>query len=404
MRLSDIFSVVAYKRLVNVDISPEKSHQHEINGSKALRDFFGTETVTNGGITWAYFSDDQPIENETGEYTFYNARKRDPKRTEWRLYYTGDFPVKYAQEGDVLLLLRGEETVRIYGLIIEQNSSWMSAIKYLFDFGLENVTQQLQLIPSEILSRQQLEFVEKMIIDSLGIIDVPEPDIDYDEEIVVRHFGTEKVPSTEDLAKLARDLCENWDPEEPDQILVNWLDRETKLFYAVEIVIYGPAIKKGFETIEDFVRFSNSFLNSRKSRRGRSLELHLKYLFTRCKIRFSHGAFTEGKSKPDFLFPGVEYYHNKSFDTSLLNMLAAKSTCKDRWRQILVEAAKIPVKHLCTLETSISIAQTNEMKNNNVVLVVPKNFRDSYFPDQQKEILTVKEFIQMIKSKQKGLK
>ena len=61
MRLSDIFSVVAYKRLVNVDISPEKSHQHEINGSKALRDFFGTETVTNGGITWAYFSDDQPI-------------------------------------------------------------------------------------------------------------------------------------------------------------------------------------------------------------------------------------------------------------------------------------------------------------------------------------------------------
>ena len=42
-------------------------------------------------------------------------------------------------------------------------------------------------------------------------------------------------------------------------------------------------------------------------------------------------------------------------------MLAVKSTCKDRWRQILAEADRLPVKHLLTLEPGISVAQTDEM-------------------------------------------
>jgi hypothetical protein len=33
-------------------------------------------------------------------------------------------------------------------------------------------------------------------------------------------------------------------------------------------------------------------------------------------------------------------------------MLGAKTTCKDRWRQVLTEAIKIPHKHLFTLETA----------------------------------------------------
>ncbi|EJA5030400.1 hypothetical protein MU985_004932 [Salmonella enterica] len=42
-------------------------------------------------------------------------------------------------------------------------------------------------------------------------------------------------------------------------------------------------------------------------------------------------------------------------------MLAYKSTCKDRWRQMLNEAVRIPDKHLLTLESSICENQTNEI-------------------------------------------
>ena len=43
-------------------------------------------------------------------------------------------------------------------------------------------------------------------------------------------------------------------------------------------------------------------------------------------------------------------------------MLAAKTSCKDRWRQVLAEADRIRTKHLLTLEPAISKIQTAEMR------------------------------------------
>ncbi len=52
-------------------------------------------------------------------------------------------------------------------------------------------------------------------------------------------------------------------------------------------------------------------------------------------------------------------------------MLGVKSTCKDRWRQVLSEAARIPDKCLLTVEPGISENQTNEMQANRLQLVLP---------------------------------
>jgi hypothetical protein len=81
-------------------------------------------------------------------------------------------------------------------------------------------------------------------------------------------------------------------------------------------------------------------------------------------------------------------------------MLGAKSTCKDRWRQVLNEAARIPDKHLCTLENAISTAQTDEMKRSRLSLVVPEPFQSSYTVEQRQEMMTLSEFIEFVKSKQ----
>ena len=43
-------------------------------------------------------------------------------------------------------------------------------------------------------------------------------------------------------------------------------------------------------------------------------------------------------------------------------MLAAKTTCKDRWRQIINEADRIKLKHLITLQEGVSEAQFREMQ------------------------------------------
>lgn len=84
---------------------------------------------------------------------------------------------------------------------------------------------------------------------------------------------------------------------------------------------------------------------------------------------------TEGNKKPDFIFPSGEAYHNSSFDIQKLVTLAAKTTCKDRWRQVLNEANRLKdsPKYLCTLQQGISGAQMDEMQAENVVLVVPNH-------------------------------
>ena len=61
-----------------------------------------------------------------------------------------------------------------------------------------------------------------------------------------------------------------------------------------------------------------------------------------------------------------------------LTMLGAKSTCKDRWRQVLAEAEKISRKHLLTLEPGISEPQTHQMEASSLQLVVPQPVQGSY--------------------------
>lgn len=116
--------------------------------------------------------------------------------------------------------------------------------------------------------------------------------------------------------------------------------------------------------------------------------------------RFSRVAITENRSKPDFLFPSVTDYHDLSFPVDRLTMLGAKSTCKDRWRQVLAEASRIPRKHLFTLETAISTFQTEEMAASNLQLVLPKSLHSTYTEAQRQALLDLESFISLVRGRQ----
>ena len=133
---------------------------------------------------------------------------------------------------------------------------------------------------------------------------------------------------------------------------------------------------------------------------GYSLQNQLSALFDLHGLKYEAQGVTEGKNKPDFLFPGSKQYHDPKFDASLLIMLGAKSTLKDRWRQILTEAARIPSKHLCTLEPGISMNQTGEIKRHGVQLVIPEAFHETYSEQQRNELWTVSAFVGFVKNKQ----
>lgn len=187
--------------------------------------------------------------------------------------------------------------------------------------------------------------------------------------------------------------------KDPDSILLRWTDQEYTLFRAIEHARYGDIIAKGFASVDDFVILANQMLNRRKSRAGKSLEHHLAAIFDENKIRYTAQAITEGKKKPDFLFPSEADYHDMTFSVNKLCTLAAKTTCKDRWRQILNEADRLrdKNKYLCTMQQGISAAQMDEMQAEKVILVVPKAYHSAYPKEKRDRIWTLRKFIDYVK-------
>jgi len=182
-----------------------------------------------------------------------------------------------------------------------------------------------------------------------------------------------------------------------DERLIKRRECEFELFRSVEQALELPNICIGFTSIEEFIARAQTILQRRKNRAGRSLELHLREIFKEESLtehkQFSFQPRSEGNKRPDFLFPSQAAYQDVNFPADKLRMLAVKTTCKDRWRQILNEADRIPQKHLLTLQEGISESQFKEMQQANVHLVVPKQRLSSFPRIVQPQIQTLESFI-----------
>lgn len=180
-----------------------------------------------------------------------------------------------------------------------------------------------------------------------------------------------------------------------------WMEREEALFRTLERQIISSRLSAGFgDDVDSFIAFSLSVQNRRKSRVGFALENHLEQLFVQRGVRYSRTPMTENKSRPDFLFPGVQQYRDQAFDTGRLTVLGVKTTCKDRWRQVLAEADRVERKHLLTLEPAISSNQTEEMKAKQLQLVLPEPLHQTYSPEQRTWLNTVEFFLDRLLSQQ----
>ena len=160
-------------------------------------------------------------------------------------------------------------------------------------------------------------------------------------------------------------------------------------------------MKKGFgEDVDGTMKYFLQVQNRRKARAGKALENHLEHLFKQNDIQFARNRVTENNSKPDFIFPGITEYKDSGFPALRLSMLGVKTTCKDRWRQVLAEAERIREKHLFTLEPAISRNQTDEMKANRLQLVIPFSLFRTYTAPQQKQLMSLNQFIELVRGRQ----
>ncbi len=217
-------------------------------------------------------------------------------------------------------------------------------------------------------------------------------------------------PETKQMARGARycynnayGISSSITKEKPDIILLKWIDTEYKLFRSLEEKFYSNIISNPFINLESFIQTANEVLNRRKSRAGKSLENHLSCIFDVNNLIFEEQAETENKKKPDFLFPNSKCYHEIHFPAEDLIVLGAKTTCKDRWRQVLSEADRIEEKHLFTLQQAISKNQLKEMQESHLRLVVPRVYISSYPKEYQDSIWSLSKFISFVQKKQEQI-
>jgi hypothetical protein len=179
----------------------------------------------------------------------------------------------------------------------------------------------------------------------------------------------------------------------PDRRLLARRDCEYEMFRSVEEFHVLPRLEERFATVDLFVEFANTVLNRRKSRSGKSLELHLRAIFGEEGLSNSWGQFTEAKRKPDFVFPSIERYRDGQWPENRLRVLGAKTTVKDRWRQVLSEAKRVPAKHILTLQEGVSEEQYREMREEGVTLVVPLALHRQYPMSVRTQLVSLEGFI-----------
>ncbi|MEE2565463.1 type II restriction endonuclease [Hyphobacterium marinum] len=406
--LAEYFQGAAAKELTLVDCISPASNQHEVTGSKVLIGLLDSRLRKKTGATgderfvatYLYLSEDDNLLSAEGYLSWYDTRENKPHRSaEWRLYYQKNEITKRMKPGDRLFVLRRNQD-RLVFFVCHQENDVLAALEFVFGITSEQTDSfsSRQLEPGTAAS---IGYLGLEILDLLGI---PFRSTgEFDPAAIVAGFKG-KFPDTRTFSELARNTLPEIDPrDDPDFALMSWIDREELLFRELEREIVAKRIREGFYTgdgkidVDGFLGFSLSAHNRRKSRAGYALMNHFSKILDAHEITYDAEATTEKKHAADFLFPGEDAYRDAHFPAEKLNMLATKTTCKDRWRQVLAEADRIQRKHLLTLQPGISVGQTNEMLEKGLHLVIPMPIQPSYRPEQVGNLLSLRDFVSLVR-------
>ena len=180
-----------------------------------------------------------------------------------------------------------------------------------------------------------------------------------------------------------------------DDRLLRRRECEFELFQSLEEAIELPRAQAGFTTITDFLNAAQTVLQRRKSRSGKSLEYHFREILLEESFREGQDFTYQPKAgnNPDFLFPSEAAYLDRSFPRHRIRMLAAKTTFKDRWRQVTEECPDLSCKHMLTLQEGVSEAQFRLLRAAGIQLVVPMGRIKAYAEALRPEILSLESFL-----------
>ena len=385
---------LAWKRLQAVETLEGRSNQHELNGTKSLEAVLGRPAQRNKIETrFIYLDDDDETQLANGHCTWRDARAAHPSRSELRLYFPRNAVTETMRHGDLALLFMREDSSLAF-VVCREGSYADLQLHSLLNLRSAGDYRMSGLNAEQVTSLSVSPRFRPLALE-LGLTKNSISASVLEEALALNDGDFPTTRQMSDLASKHAVIPANADADLKLQLLVA---EEEAIFLKVEEVLLQTQLKRGFREVSHFIDVAKTVLNRRKSRAGTSLQNHVHRILLYYGISAEPQAKTEGKERPDFLLPSAAAYHDATFPSKKLAMLAVKRTCKERWRQVTTEANRIERKHLLTLEAGISEPQILTMtRDHRLVLAMPRDVRDSYPAHLQSFILSIDELIRDLK-------
>lgn len=411
------FRGVGFKTLAAVECLAEGiSKQQAINVSPDLRSLLGESQrgFTARCIRFEEGAGSGLSLDEVHEVSYGNMRAGKPRRPEYRLGYTKlNEPMMAARAGDScwVLPLAGDAGTLLW-ITAQAGCSASRQLDRLLGTTMrhEDLTQrELQLGDLDQSMDTDLTLEDIELLEALGVPVVGTQATLLDA--VIERFGAgPKMPPVRGFIDFCREICPTVSPiEEPDLALRDWYTFATEMFYGLEKHVIGPVIDAELANqptidLDRFFQLATQYKNSRFSRAGTTFELLLTAIFDAHGVAYqvmARKSLDDG-SRPDFLFPSLAHYEDLDALDAGLTFLAAKTTTKERWMQVVAEAPRIQTRHLATLDRDLNSSVLMSMLNKQVVPVIPKPIIDECYPDTSSdEIMSVAEFLDLVKHRER---
>jgi len=151
--------------------------------------------------------------------------------------------------------------------------------------------------------------------------------------------------------------------------------------------------------ITEFPRIDKVLLSAaqqRKSRAGKSFELHIERLLRDGGIPYEAQVVIESKKRPDFVLPDFLLYSDSARTRQEALVLSAKTTLRERWKQVHSEIRNCDL-YLATVDENVAASVITEMGEAGISLVVPESLKtsDAAVYRRQPNVISFGEFFEI---------
>lgn len=150
--------------------------------------------------------------------------------------------------------------------------------------------------------------------------------------------------------------------------------------------------------VVDFPKIDALLLSAaqqRKSRAGYSFEHHIEAMLIDGAVPFEKQVVIKAKKRPDFILPSFKLYDDAARGRGEALVLSAKTTLRERWKQVGQEINNCDL-FLATVDENIASNAIEDMAEQGIRLVVPESLKDSDITEYkgQPSVLSFKEFFE----------